>query len=80
MLFRCVRQHLPSILLASGIGAVLLSVPVLLLNLPGMLSQLSAIALVQGQRMLLLLGCVWYGVSLVLIVLGILLMRRKHHD
>lgn len=80
MLFRCVRKHLPSILLASGTGAVLLSVPMLLLNLPGMLLQLSAIALVQGQRMLLLLGCVWYGVSLVLIVLGILLMRRKHHD
>lgn len=80
MLFRCVRQHLSSILLASGIGAVLLSTPMLLLNLPDMLSQLSAIALVQGQRMLLQLGLVWYGVSFMLILLSILLMRRKRHD
>ena len=80
MLVRRVRQHLSPILLASGTGAILLGIPVLLLNLPGMLSQLSAIALAQGQQMLLLLGIPWYGVSLALIVLGILLMRRKRHD
>lgn len=66
-----------SILLASGLAMTALSVPVILLDIPGMLSQLSDIAPLQGQNALMCLGILWYGGAAGLLVMGLLVIGVK---
>ena len=66
-----------SILLAAGLTMTALSVPVILLDLPGMLAQLNDIASLQGQNALMCLGILWYGGAAALLVVGMLIIGMK---
>lgn len=66
-----------AVLMATGASAALLSLPVWLLNVPGLLHALNAIAQKQCTHALLLLGACWYATALALMLLGTLWWRRK---
>ncbi|MBR3765470.1 MAG: hypothetical protein IKK57_13090 [Clostridia bacterium] len=66
-----------SIFMAAGLMQAALSVPVILLDIPGMLAQLSNIAVLQGQNALACLGILWYGAAAAMLVLGLLIIGVK---
>lgn len=66
-----------SILMAAGLMQAALSVPVILLDIPGMLAQLSDIAVLQGENALVCLGILWYGAAAAMLVLGLLIIGVK---
>lgn len=78
LLIFCRRIRIGATLTATGIAALLLTIPVLLLNLPGLLHPLSAIAQAQVTRALLLLGGAQAVFAAVTLLPGILLLRRAH--
>lgn len=75
VLLRLSRQG-GAALMSTGVSAVLLSIPVWLLNLPGLLHPLNAIAQKQCTHALLLLGACWYAMALLLLLLGTVLQRK----
>lgn len=79
LLLTCCRRVRPgATLTATGIAALLLMLPVLLLNLPGTLHALSPITQTQVTRALLLLGGVQAIFAASTLLPGILLLRRAH--
>jgi len=66
-----------SALMATGVAMVTCVVPVILMDMPGMLQQLSPIAAAQGMRTMLLTGMLWLGTALVLALLGWLIVMVK---
>lgn len=66
-----------TVLLAGGVSAIGMTLPLLMMNLPGMLRPLSQIAKKQCTHALLLGLSVWYAVALLLVLLGLLLLRRR---
>ena len=72
------RQQSRSRIAATGLAALLLLLPALLLNLPGLLHPLSTIAQAQVTRALLLLGGAQAVFAAVTLLPGILLLRRAH--
>ena len=74
----CRRVRAGSTLTATGIAALLLLLPLLLLNLPATLHALSSIAQTQGTRALLILTGADVAFALITLVPGILLLRRAH--
>jgi hypothetical protein len=78
LLLCCRRVHIGATLTATGLAALLLLIPALLLNLPGLLHPLSSIAQVQVTRALLLLGGAQAVFAAVTLLPGILLLRRAH--
>lgn len=67
-----------TVLIAGGVSAICMTLPVLLLRIPGMLRPLSQIAQKQCTHALLLCLSLWYAVALVMVLAGLLLLRRKH--
>lgn len=78
LLLCCRRVRIGATLTATGLGALLLLLPALLLNLPGLLHPLSSIAQAQVTRALLLLGGAQAVFAAVTLLPGILLLRRAH--
>lgn len=78
LLLCCRRARIGATLTATGLAALLLLLPALLLNLPGLLHPLSTIAQAQVTRALLLLGGAQAVFALVTLLPGILLLRRAH--
>lgn len=74
----CRRVRTGSTLTATGVSALLLMLPGLLLNLPGTLHALSPIAQTQGTRALMILGGVQGLFAIITLIPGILLLRRAH--
>jgi len=66
-----------SILAATGISMAMLTVPVLLADVPQMLQQLSSIARMQGENALAFMGILWYGAAAVLMLAGLLILGAK---
>lgn len=66
-----------STLVSAGLVMALLSVPVWLADIPGMLAQLSDVAVLQGANALWFLGMVWYGAAAALMAAGVVLMGLK---
>lgn len=66
-----------SILLSAGAGMFLLTLPVLLCDIPGMLSQLGDIALLLGQGILTAMGGLWLGMAVMLAAAGLLVISMK---
>lgn len=64
-------------LMATAVMMALVSVPVWLMDVPGMLKQLNPLAAKQGTSMLLCMGAVWYGAALALLLPGMLLIGIK---
>lgn len=64
-------------LAATGLMMALLALPVWLMDLPGMLAQLSPIAAAQGQRALLLLALPWFAAAALLLAAGIVIICVK---
>lgn len=71
------RRAAGSILTAAAGLMALVSIPVWLMDLHGMLRQLNGIAAVQGDAMLTWLAIPWYGAAAVLAAAGLLLIRRE---
>ncbi len=65
---------------AAAGGMALLSVPVMALNLPGMLAELSPIAARQAQQVLRLLGGCWFGAAALTGLLGVVIIRTGKAD
>lgn len=65
-----------TLLTAAGLMAFF-SVPVWLMDLPGMLSELSAIAEMQGERALVWLALPWYAAAAALALCGMLIIAAK---
>ncbi len=78
LLLLLARKAAGSALTAAGGLMLLASVPVWLLNIPGMLDQLSPIAEGQGLAALLWLALPWYGLALLLLLLGSLIIRARN--
>ena len=78
LLLCCRRVRIGAALTTTGLGALLLLLPALLLNLPGLLHPLSSIAQAQVTRALLLLGGAQAVFAVVTLLPGILLLRRAH--
>lgn len=66
-----------STLVSAGLVMVLVSVPVWLADIPGMLAQLSDVAALQGENALWFLGLTWYGAAAALMAAGVVLMGLK---
>lgn len=66
-----------ALLAAAGTMAVC-TVPVALLDIPGMLRQLSPVAAVQGTRTLLAMAVLWLGTALILALAGWLIIAIKN--
>lgn len=78
LLIFCRRVRTGSTLTATGLSALLLMLPILLLNLPGTLHALSPIAQTQGTRALMMLCGVQGLFAILTLIPGILLLRRAH--
>lgn len=66
-----------SALLAAGLAMAGLTVPVWMADVPGMLVQLSDIAVLQGRNALLCMALLWYGAAVVLAVIGGIIIALK---
>lgn len=66
-----------STLVSAGLVMALVSVPVWLADIPGMLAQLSDVAALQGENALWFLGMIWYGAAAALMAAGVVLMGLK---
>ena len=66
-----------SALLTAGSLMALCAVPVWLLDIPGMLAQLSEIAAMQGRNALAVLGILWLGAAAALMALGTVIICVK---
>ncbi|MBQ7851152.1 MAG: hypothetical protein IJ343_15610 [Clostridia bacterium] len=66
-----------STLLASALSMALVSVPVWLTDLCGMMAQLNPLAEEQARHLLICVGVYWYGVAFVLALAGLLLLALK---
>lgn len=66
-----------SALLSAGLTMAALTVPVWLADVPGMLGQLSDIALLQGRNALACMALLWYGAAAVLMLVGLLVIWIK---
>lgn len=64
-------------LLATAMMMVLVSIPVWLLNVPGMLKQLNVLAAKQGMSVLGCMGCAWYGAAALLALTGMCIVAVK---
>lgn len=64
-------------LVAAGVLMALSAVPVVLMDVPGMLRQLSPIAAEQGLRVLLGMGVLWGVAALALVCVGLLIIGVK---
>lgn len=64
-------------LAVTGLMMALLALLVWLMDLPGMLAQLSPIAAAQGQRALLLLALPWFAVAALLLAAGVVIICVK---
>ena len=71
------RRAWGSILVATALTMLGLTVPVMLLDVPGMLAQLSEIAALQGQIALACLGILWGGTAAVLLLAGLAVLGVK---
>ena len=71
------RRAWGSILVATALVMLGLAVPVLMLDVPGMLAQLSEIAALQGQVALACLGILWGGAAAVLLLTGLAVLGVK---
>lgn len=76
-LMALLRRAAGSILTATAGLMALVSVPVWLMDLHGILRQLNEIAAVQGDAMLTWLAVPWYGAAAVIAAAGLLLIRRE---
>lgn len=66
-----------SAMVATGIVMGLCAVPVRLLDVPGMLAQLSPLAAEQGGNALICLGVLWLGTAAALLLAGLIVIRVK---
>lgn len=66
-----------SALTAAGSLMALCAVPVWLMNVPGMLVQLSPLAEVQGRNALACMGVVWLGAAITLALIGLVIICIK---
>lgn len=71
------RRLAGSTLLTAGSLMALCAVPVWLLDIPGMLAQLSTIGAMQGRNALAVLGILWLGAAAALMALGALIICVK---
>ena len=71
------RKALGSTLTAAGLMMALLTIPVWLMGIPGMLAQLNDIAALQGRNALICMGIGWYGLAAVLLALGRIILAIK---
>ncbi len=66
-----------SALIATALTMTAVSVPVWMLDIPGQLAGLNAIAGLQGQRAMALLGTMWYGTAAMLALAGAAIILAK---
>lgn len=66
-----------SALTVAGLMMALLTVPVLLADVPGMLRQLNEIFMLQGQNALACMGILWCGAAAALALMGLLILGVK---
>lgn len=71
------RKAAGSALVSAGLAMAGLTVPVWLADVPGMLAQLSDIAVLQGRNALTCMAILWYGAAAALVVGGWIIIAVK---
>lgn len=73
----CLRRDAGTVMLATAVWMLLLSLAVWTMDIPGMLRPLNPAAALQGTRALQLLAVLWYGTAAMMTAAGLLVVSRK---